>query len=94
MFFEKKSHKFVVKDVLKNERQVKQTQKRKREERDDFVSNMLPKQVKEMLDLEGKAKNMHKRKKINENDMDIDDMMPLKYMKKKPADKSKGRSFH
>jgi hypothetical protein len=91
LFFEKRTNKFVVKDVNKNERQVKQAQKRKLQERDSYLNSMLPKEVRNLIELEEKAKNTHKRKKVNEKDMDIDDFVPLKYIKgKKAKDVTKG----
>ena len=94
LFYEKKSRKFVVKDALKNERQVTQAQKRKREERDNYLNQMLPKEVRHMIEIEEKAKNMHKRKKVKEGDMDIDDFVPMKYLNKtKQKDKTKEGHF-
>ena len=75
---------------MKNERQVKKAIKRKRTEKDDYLSQALPKEVRQMIDLEEKAKNMHKRKKI-EDKMDIDDFVPMKYVNKQKKNNALGK---
>jgi len=92
LFYEKKTRKFVVKDTMKNERQVKQAQKRKRVERDEYINQVLPKEVRQMIDLEEKARSVHKRKRVNEKE-DIDDFVPMKYVNKGKNDKSKEGHF-
>lgn len=93
LLYEKKTNKFVVKDALKNERQVKQVQSRKRKDRDEYLDKMLPKEVRQMIELEEKAKNMHKRIKTNESGADIDSFIPMKYIRSghKSKDMSKGK---
>lgn len=91
LFYEKKTKRFVVKDVESNDRQTKQVQKRKRTERDDYVNQMLPKEVRQMIELEEKAKATHKRRKTDEKD--IDDLTPLRYLKGKGKDKTKGKFY-
>lgn len=92
LFYEKSTKKFVVKDVDRNEREAKRAVKRKREERDAYLNQMLPKEVRGLMELEDKVNAMHKRKKTSEKEMDIDDFIPMKYLKAKPKnDKSKGK---
>jgi hypothetical protein len=91
LFYEKKTNKFVVKDALKNDRQVKQVQNRKRKDREEYLDKMLPKEVRQMIDLEEKAKNVHKRVKTNDSAVDIDSFIPMKYLNKKGKDKSLGK---
>jgi len=51
---------------------------------------MLTKEVKSMIELEDRVKGLHKRRKLNEKDMDIDDFVPMKYVR--AANKSKDRT--
>ena len=76
MYYETKSRKFFIKDLEKVEREVKRAEKRKREERDEFLEKMIPNEMKHLISIEDKVKSGSKRKKITEDDefeMDVDE---------------------
>uniref|UniRef100_A0A7S3N6U0 RRP12 HEAT domain-containing protein n=1 Tax=Euplotes harpa TaxID=151035 RepID=A0A7S3N6U0_9SPIT len=90
--FYDKNKKFIVKDVEANERAANQQRKRKRDERDELLTKMLPKDVQNLIELEEKAKSVHKRQKVNES-MDVDNFIPLHYLKSK-QNKDKTKEGH
>lgn len=71
LYYESKSRKFYVKDLEKVERVKKQAEKRKKEERDDYLEKMLPKEMKHLIDIEDKVRTSHKRRRIGDEDEEV-----------------------
>lgn len=69
LYYETKSRKFFVKDVEKVEREVKKAEKRKREDRDEFLEKMIPDDMKKLIQIEDQVKSLNaKRKKIDDDE--------------------------
>ena len=76
LYYETKSRKFYVKDLEKVEREQKRAEKRKREDRDEFLEKMIPNEMKHLISIEDQVRTGVKRKKIAEDDeveMDTDE---------------------